>query len=102
MLAMNRILQRTLPIAMIVVMMLIAVGCGGSLSGKYEAANGVLSVEFTSGKAHVSTLVMTFEADYEVQDDKVILKMPAGSMVLTRNNDGTFDGPFGRLTRSKS
>jgi hypothetical protein len=77
-------------------------GCGGSLSGKYEAANGVLSVEFTSSKAHISTLVMTFEADYETQSDKVILKMPAGNMVLTRNNDGTFDSPFGTLTKSKS
>jgi hypothetical protein len=99
---MKRIFQRALPIATIVAMMLIAVGCGGSLSGKYDAELGVTSVVFTPSKAVVITGLTTVEVDYEVLGDKVILKTPMGNMVLTRNNDGTLDGPFGKLTRSKS
>lgn len=75
-------------------------GCGSRLSGTYESANGVMTVEFRSGKAYLTMPLATVEAPYEVDGDKVILHRVAGvNLVLTRNADGSLQGPLGKLTK---
>jgi hypothetical protein len=61
-----------------------------------------VSVEFKGGKAYITNILATVEADYEVSGDRIVLKTPAGNIILVRDNDGTLDGPFGTLTRSRS
>ncbi|MCW3055869.1 MAG: hypothetical protein JWN14_5039 [Chthonomonadales bacterium] len=74
-------------------------GCTSKLDGKYESANGVMSVEFKSDKAYLSTFAGEVQADYEIKDDKVIVKYNGENTVLTRNSDGSLEGPLGKMTK---
>jgi hypothetical protein len=84
---------------------------GDGLSGnKYETtgvAAGAMSIEFKSGgKAAVSMLGVSKEADYAKDGDKVTLKNPgglaaAGDLVLTVNKDGSLTGPEGVVLAKK-
>lgn len=75
-------------------------GCRSRLSGTYESANGVMTVEFHSGKAYLTMPLATVEVPYEVDGNKVILQHVAGvNVVLTRNADGSLQGPMGKLTK---
>jgi hypothetical protein len=77
-------------------------GCASRLSGTYENDNGAISVEFKSGKAYVTMLAGTMEVDYQVKQDKIILTNHGGNVVLTRHEDGTLEGPMGRMRRKGS
>ena len=77
-------------------------GCASRLSGTYENDNGAISVEFKSGKAYVTMLAGTMEVDYQVKQDKIILTNHGGNVVLTRHEDGTLEGPMGRMKRKGS
>lgn len=77
-------------------------GCGGGISGTYASSEGGMSIRFDSGKAYVTTLGGTVQTGYEVDGDKIILKSPQGNLVLTRNDDGSLQGPMGTLTKSGS
>jgi len=72
-------------------------GCpSGAPSGKYQDDNGAVSVEFKSGnKAYVTMPFGTTQCDYEVDGDKITLKMPGdkgGNIVLTKKSDGSLEG----------
>jgi hypothetical protein len=86
----------------LVVTSLFATGCVSRLTGTYENDNGAISVEFRSGKAYVTMLAGTLEVDYEVKRDKIILTNHGGNLVLTRHEDGTLEGPMGRMKRKGS
>lgn len=75
-------------------------GCGSKLNGTYENPNGIMSVEFKSGKAYVTMMFGTVESDYEVKGDKIILHTGNQNLVLTRNGDGTLSGPMGKMTKT--
>ena len=81
-------------------MLLATAACHSSMSGKYADRNGIMSVEFKSGKAYLETPGGTVQVDYSVDGDNVILKTPQGNLVLAKHSDGTLDGPTGTLTKT--
>ncbi|CAM5248879.1 hypothetical protein [Rhodanobacter lindaniclasticus] len=71
--------------------------CGGGLSGTYEGEAGTLT--FDGSKVDLKTMASTVEMDYSTDGDKILLKMPQGSVVLTRNADGSIDTPWGPMKK---
>ena len=69
-------------------------GCGGGLSGeKYAEEGGKDGIEFKSGdKAYITMMGHTIEAEYSVDDEKILIKANGQSLVLTRHEDGTITG----------
>jgi len=79
---------------------------GGSskLDGLYVNSNGQSTVEFRDGKAFVTMVGMATDGiPYEVKGSTITVHAGgvAGDLVLTRNSDGTLEGPFG-IMRKKS
>ena len=66
-------------------------GCAGKIEGTYGDDVGVLSITFASGKAKVTQFSGTFDADCEIQGDRIFLHGPRreDSLSLTRKNDRT-------------
>jgi hypothetical protein len=87
-------------------LILMAIGCGDSLSGKYEDESGAAMIEFKSGnKAYVTIKVLgvTTESDYEVNGDKVTFRTrDGGNTVFTIEKDGTLSGPLGLKLKKKA
>ena len=81
---------------------LLLAACGSGLDGTYADTNGMMSVEFDSDKAYVTTPFATIEAEVETKDDKVILRHEQGNLVLTRGEDDTLESPMGSLKKKKS
>jgi hypothetical protein len=87
----------------------LAIGCGDSLSGKYEPAGeaaGAMSIEFKGDKAYITMIGTTSETGYEVKDDKVVFKSGGANgsnLVMTIEKDGSLSGPLGlKLYKKKS
>jgi hypothetical protein len=83
---------------------LLVSACGGStkLDGLYANSNGQNTVEFRDGKAFVTMVGMASDAiPYEVKGDTITIHAGgiAGDLVLTRNSDGTLQGPFGIMRK---
>ena len=91
--------RRMLILSLLALVAFALTGCTPKLDGKYENANGMMSVEFKSGKAYVGMGQEKAEAEYEEKDDKVILKYNGENVVLTRNSDGSLDSAVGKLTK---
>lgn len=98
---MPRIAAPKIWIATFVCLSLVLISGCNKMSGKYSDSSGMLSVEFKSSKAYVTTAGTTQEVDYDVDGDKVTLKNPQGNLVLTKNSDGSLTGgPLGeKLTK---
>lgn len=72
-----------------------AAGCGGALTGTYQDEAGETSYEFRSdGRASISMLGITVDAEYTLDGDKVLITSPQGTVVLTRSEDRLY-GPMG-------
>ena len=70
-------------------------GCSSGLSGKYSDENGLMSYEFQSdGKVFMKMMGMQFAGEYEIDEDKVIVKGPNGNLVFDREGD-ILKGPMG-------
>lgn len=71
-------------------------GCArDELRGTYEDELGVTRYEFQgNGRVHVSVLGTTVLAEYRLDNDKVLVSGPQGTLVLTRRND-ELHGPMG-------
>jgi hypothetical protein len=77
---------------------LLLTACGSRLSGQYSDKSGMLQYDFRSdGKVYMSTLGIQTAGEYEIDDDKVILKGSNGNMVLEIQDDGTLTGPMGMV-----
>jgi hypothetical protein len=77
----------------------------GKLDGLYVNSNGQNTVEFRDGKAFVTMVGMATDAlPYEVKENTITVHAGgmAGDLVLTRNSDGTLQGPFGIMRRKTS
>ena len=77
---------------------------GGSskLDGLYANSNGQNTVEFRDGKAFVTMVGMASDGiPYEVKGDTITVHAGgmAGDLVLTRNSDGTLQGPLGIMRK---
>src|SRR5215467_2597946 len=79
--------------------------CGGAsskLDGLYANSNGQSTVEFRDGKAFVTMVGMATDGiPYEVKGDTITIHAGgmAGDLLLTRNSDGTLQGPFGIMRK---
>lgn len=78
---------------------------GGRLDGLYVNSNGQNTVEFRDGKAFITMVGMASDAiPYEVKGTTITVHAGgmAGDLVLTRNSDGTLQGPFGIMRKKTS
>jgi len=81
---------------------LAASGCGFKPDGKYVAGGGVMSVEFKSGQATISSMVGEPETcDYSVSGNQITIhSKSAGDLVLTHMQDGSLQGNGVTLTKA--
>ena len=93
-------------VAVLVWSVILAVSaCGGGsskLDGLYANSNGQNTVEFRDGKAFVTMVGMASDGiPYEVKGNTITVHAGgmAGDLVLTRNSDGTLQGPFGIMRK---
>ena len=82
-------------IALLVVVAASLNGCG-DVSGTYQAEDKSDTIEFKGDRAYVTiSPAPTIAGDYEIDGDKVIIRVNGQSMVFT-HRDSTLDGgPFG-------
>jgi hypothetical protein len=87
---------------------LFTAACGKSLSGTYEGSGGmglIASLEFKSGKVYLTAPIGGIvERDYEVKDDKLIIKDAARgeNLVLNIEGDSLTGGPLGMTFKKKA
>jgi hypothetical protein len=68
-------------------------GCAPSIDGKYEDANGVMSVDIKGDKATISApIVGSAQTDCKRDGDKVTLSYQNQPLVLTVKPDGSLEG----------
>jgi hypothetical protein len=93
-------LPALLAAATALLLVLTTAGCTPRLAGKYSDAAGAMTLDFQSGnRAQIITPLGTLTTEYHVSGDKVTLKYQGEDLVLTRNSDGSLDGPAGRYTK---
>lgn len=88
---------------LILVVALALPGCArDDLVGTYEDELGMIRYDFLGqGQVHVAVLGTTVVAEYRLEDDRVLVTGPQGTLVLTRHNDA-LHGPMGlRLHRQR-
>jgi hypothetical protein len=79
--------------------------CGSGMSGTYQDPQGLTRYEFRSGNTVLMTVMgTTLASDYRLDDDKIFITSPQGTLVLSRTRDrDALDGPMGlklrRVTR---
>lgn len=87
-------------LAMMITILLTA--CGAKLDGTYKDDMGVSTYTFKSGKVTVLTMGVGSELDYHVDDGKVKITSPQGTVVMNILPDGSIEGPMGiRLMKQK-
>lgn len=70
--------------------------CGQSLDGVYKDDLGLQKYEFQgNGTVYVSTMGVTREATYVVEDKKVKITSDGETIIYDLNEDGTIKGPLG-------
>ena len=71
-----------------VLLALLLAGCGGGMTGTYDEASGLSSLDFQDdGTVYVSVLGVTVAGEYELDGKRVIVEGPNGKQVLTRDGD---------------
>ena len=76
--------------------------CGSKLDGTYKDEMGMVSYTFKSGKVLMTTMGTGMELDYKVEDEKVKIVLPQGTMVMNILKDGSIQGPAGiKLVKQK-
>jgi hypothetical protein len=96
---------RTWFTVLVLSVILVLPGCGQSdkLDGVYANANGQNAIEFRGNKAFV-TMVGMADPDgspFDVKGTTITVHVGgiAGDLVLTRNSDGTLQGPLGIMKK---
>ena len=77
--------------------------CGSGISGTYSDPSGMAEYTFKSnGVASMSAMGIAVEVKYKVEDGKVKLISPEGTVVMKILDDGSIEGPLGvKLTKKK-
>lgn len=76
------------------------VACGQNLDGVYKDDLGLQKYEFQdNGTVYVSTMGVTREATYVVEDRKVKITNDGETIIYDLNEDGTIKGPLGMTLR---
>lgn len=74
--------------------------CGKNLEGVYKDDLGLQKYEFQGdGTVYVSTMGVTREAAYVVEDNKVKITSEGDTIIYDLNEDGTIKGPLGMTLR---
>ncbi|HEX4880461.1 MAG TPA: hypothetical protein VFV39_11490 [Limnobacter sp.] len=74
--------------------------CGKGLNGVYKDELGIQKYEFQrDGTVYVSTMGVTKEATYLVEDGKVKISSDGDTTIYALNEDGTIKGPLGMTLR---
>jgi len=77
--------------------------CGNKLEGVYKDDLGLQKYEFQgNGTVYVSTMGVTREAAYEVEDKKVKITSDGDTIIYDLNEDGTIKGPLGMTLRPEA
>lgn len=77
--------------------------CGNKLDGVYKDDLGLQKYEFQGdGTVYVSTMGVTREATYEVEDSKVKITSDGETTIYDLNEDGTIKGPLGMTLKPDS
>lgn len=78
----------------------IVAACGKQVDGVYKDDLGLQKYEFQgNGTVYVSTMGITREATYEVEDKKVKITSDGEVVIYDLNDDGTIKGPLGMTLR---
>ena len=82
-------------IAAIALAVLLA-ACTPTLNGIYKDELGLQKYEFTQdGKVYVSTMGITKESTYRLEDKKVKINDGESTIIYDMNEDGSIKGPLG-------
>jgi hypothetical protein len=82
--------------------LMLLTACGSGLSGQYSDNAGIMQYDFRSdGRVYVTTLGIQSAGEYEIDDDKVIIRGSNGNVVFQLKEDDTLIGPMG-LVLSKT
>lgn len=74
--------------------------CGKNLEGVYKDDLGLQKYEFQGdGTVYVSTMGVTREAAYVVEDNKVKITSEGDTIIYDLNEDGTIKGSLGMTLR---
>jgi hypothetical protein len=77
-------------------------GCAPSIDGKYEDANGIMSIDIKGSKATVSApIVGSAETDCKRDGDKVTLTYQNQPIVLTIKPDGSLENESVKLKKKQ-
>ena len=77
--------------------------CGNNLEGVYKDDLGLQKYEFQgNGTVYVSTMGVTREAAYVVEDKKVKITADGDTIIYDLNEDGTIKGPLGMTLRPET
>lgn len=77
--------------------------CGQNLDGVYKDDLGLQKYEFQGdGTVYVSTMGVTREAAYKVEDNKVKITQDGETIIYDLNEDGTIKGPLGMTLRPET
>jgi hypothetical protein len=77
--------------------------CGNNLEGVYKDDLGLQKYEFQgNGTVYVSTMGVTREAAYVVEDKKVKITADGDTIIYDLNEDGTIKGPLGMTLRPEA
>lgn len=87
--------MQSIPKLVFFILVIALAGCSDDLVGNYVDDAGVTQYKF-AGDGNVKILVLGSEvnAEYRVDDDKVLVSSAQGTVVLTRRNDRLY-GPMG-------
>lgn len=75
-------------------------GCSNNLNGVYKDELGIQQYEFKdNGTVYVSTMGITREGTYVVEDKKIKITGDGETIIYDLNEDGTIKGPLGMTLR---
>ncbi len=87
--------MRTNTTWVLLILSVVLAGCGDGLAGTYADKAGITCYTFSgSGDVKISVLGTEVDAEYRVDDDKVLVTSAQGTVVLTRRDKRLY-GPMG-------
>lgn len=94
--------MRVLAELVLIVGAIVLTGCTDGIAGTYTDAAGAAQYAFTpNGNVKILVLGAEVDAEYRLDDDKVLISSAQGTVVLTRRDDRLY-GPMGlELIRQK-
>lgn len=79
----------------ILALALVLGACGGEFEGDYSDERGVSRYAFgPHGRVEITAMGISFEGEYELERDRVVVRGPNGTLVFHRRED-RLEGPMG-------